>query len=243
MWARIVSIFYALEITKEHGEPAGTEVELFLGGTSMFFPYYKYTTPNATSPSSIWEPADAQSVLAVGAINYSNWETGPQEDFSSQGPTNAWAGSAARIKPDIGGPDGVCGHTYGTTSFFGTSAATPHVAGAAALILSMNPHLTADGLQSFLESNAVDMGLPGKDNLYGWGRLNLNIGNVNIVRDLDDSRSIDLVDAIIALQLLSALNTVNIRSDYVSSGVDVNGDDTIGPAEIIYILQKISKVR
>ncbi len=123
---------------------------------------------------SINEPADAESVLAVGAIDSANWQTGPQEDYSSQGPTNAWAGSSARIKPDIMGPDGVSTFTYGDLSFFGTSAATPHVSGLAALTLSKYPDMTPDELQEFLESNAINMGAAGKDNIYGWGRLKAN---------------------------------------------------------------------
>jgi subtilisin family serine protease len=157
--------------------PVGTKLEIYLGGTSMFSPWNEYDDPYsaiATASSSITEPADAQSVLAVGAINYDNWTTGPQEDFSSQGPTNAWAGSSARIKPDICGPDGVTvsDATYGA-DFQGTSAAAPHVAGAAALILSMDPGLSPDELQDIIESEAINMGAAGKDNIYGWGRLNL----------------------------------------------------------------------
>jgi subtilisin family serine protease len=166
---------YALSVEKMSGIPSGIELEIYLGGRSDFVPFDQYASPIATSSSSLTEPADAQSVLAVGAIDYMNWITGPQERFSSQGPTNAWAGSVARIKPDIMGPDGVSGYTYGDHSFFGTSAAAPHVAGAAALFLNMFPDLSPDELQSFLESSAVDMGVVGKDNEYGWGRLSMDI--------------------------------------------------------------------
>jgi subtilisin family serine protease len=167
--------YYALIVAKKDGEPEGTELELYLGGTSTFVPFYKYSTAITTSSSSIAEPADAESVLAVGAIDYIKWYTGPQEDFSSRGPTNAWAGSSARIKPDIMGPDGVTTSTYGASSFFGTSASAPHVAGAAALILSMYPDWSPDQLQSYIESNAIDMGEAGKDNIYGLGRLNVPV--------------------------------------------------------------------
>lgn len=166
---------FALIVTRKSGEPSGVELELFLGGRCVFIPFDNYSSPIATSPSSIIEPGDAESVFTVGAIDYNNWTTGPQEDFSSQGPTNAWAGSSARIKPDICGPDGVSGYSYGTSSFYGTSASTPHVAGAAALILSMHPHFGPDDLQAAIESAAIDMGASGKDNLYGWGRLRLNM--------------------------------------------------------------------
>jgi hypothetical protein len=165
--------YYALVIVKQAEEPQGTEMEIHLGGTSMFLPYDEsHPYAIATSASSIIEPADAESVFAVGAIDYyMNWETGPQEDFSSQGPTNAWAGSSERIKPDIMGSDGVTTFTYGNSSFLGTSAAAPHVAGLAALILSLDPGLSPDELQSFIETNAIDMGDTGKDNIYGWGRI------------------------------------------------------------------------
>jgi hypothetical protein len=129
------------------------------------------------------EPADAESVVAVGAIRYSDWETGPQEDFSSQGPTNAWAGSGERIKPDISGPDGVTLFTF--DPFLGTSASTPHVAGAAALLLSMYPESGPDELEDLIESSAVDMGDPGKDNLYGWGRLEMDFNSLNNGMDPD----------------------------------------------------------
>jgi len=124
-----------------------------------------------TASSSILEPSDATGVFTAGAISQASWTTGPQETFSSQGPTNAWASSSARIKPDIAGVDGVSNYTYGT--FWGTSASGPHVAAAAALLASIFPDMNADQLQAKLGSESVDMGDVGKDNIYGQGRLNL----------------------------------------------------------------------
>lgn len=179
--------FYALFVGRyDESTPTGTDLEIYLGGTSEFVPFINFDgTPNvsamATSTSSISEPADAESVMAVGAIDYTNWTTGPQEEYSSQGPTNAWNGNSARIKPDIMGPDGVTTYTKGDSSFWGTSAAAPHVAGMAALTLSMNPDMTADELQEFLEINAVDMGNFRKDNIYGHGRINATLFISSIV--------------------------------------------------------------
>ena len=123
--------------------------------------------------SSIIAPANSAKVFTVGAIYHGNWTTGPQESFSSQGPSNASKFAASITKPDIMGPDGVSSYTYGAFYFYGTSAASPHVAGAAALLLSENPTLTADDLQNKLEADAIDIGAAGKDNIYGSGRLNL----------------------------------------------------------------------
>lgn len=54
----------------------------------------------------------------------------------------------------------------------GTSYATPLVAGIAAVLLSINPTLTGDEMMQSLQASAVDMGAPGWDQFFGWGRVN-----------------------------------------------------------------------
>ncbi|MBN1627988.1 MAG: S8 family serine peptidase [Deltaproteobacteria bacterium] len=181
------SYYYALVIKKKEGEDVLTDMEIYLGGTSTFRPFGSFSSAVATSESSVTEPADVDRVLAVGAIFYDDWQNGPKEEFSSQGPTNAWAGKTARIKPDISGPDGVSTYTFGTEGFFGTSASAPHVAGAAALLLSVYPGMSPEELKSFLETNAIDMGDAGNDNLYGYGKLYLPSDNIEPNEDEDDS--------------------------------------------------------
>ena len=126
----------------------------------------------AVASSSLLGPADAAGALAVGAINYNNWTTGPQASYSSQGPTND-----GRKKPDIMGPDNVSSDVYGS-GFTGTSASCAHVAGAAALLLDRYPDFNVEGLWQSLTLTAIDMGTPGKDNIYGHGRLRLDINAV-----------------------------------------------------------------
>ena len=77
------------------------------------------------------------------------------------------------VKPDLMGPDRVDTLSYGPVGFPGTSASGPHVAGAAAVVWSANPTWTAAQVRAFLEGSALDMGAPGKDNVYGHGRLAL----------------------------------------------------------------------
>lgn len=57
-------------------------------------------------------------------------------------------------------------------SITGTSMSSPHVAGLAALMYSLNPDLTPDDIRQFLRDNADDLGDPGFDIYFGWGRIN-----------------------------------------------------------------------
>jgi subtilisin family serine protease len=56
--------------------------------------------------------------------------------------------------------------------WFGTSFASPIAAGVAALVLAVNPNLSASDLVNLMEQTADDLGSPGRDSTYGWGRVN-----------------------------------------------------------------------
>ncbi|MBI3688955.1 MAG: S8 family serine peptidase [Actinobacteria bacterium] len=118
---------------------------------------------------SIGEPADSPYALAVGAVSVS---TNAVESYSSRGPT-----IDGRTKPDIGGYDGVSTVTYGNRGFFGTSAAAPHVAGAAALLAAADPALDAAQIEAELLRRAVPVPGAGANDL-GRGRLSLAPGTV-----------------------------------------------------------------
>jgi subtilisin family serine protease len=67
------------------------------------------------------------------------------------------------------------GNRYGPMS--GTSMATPHVAGAAALLYDAHPRSTAATIRERLDAATVDRGEPGRDPAFGFGRLDLsNVG-------------------------------------------------------------------
>jgi hypothetical protein len=121
---------------------------------------------------SVTEPASAPSVFAAGAVC---WAAVTAEPFSSQGPT-----IDGRIKPDIAGPDNVSSFMYGNftsctgaSGFAGTSAASPHVAGAAALVLGANPTYTPAQIKAHLQTNSTDLGPAGADKAYGSGLVML----------------------------------------------------------------------
>ncbi|HRV92716.1 MAG TPA: S8 family serine peptidase [Anaerolineae bacterium] len=132
---------------------------------------------------SLGNLADAPNAITVAALDSSS--PYPQEDYSSEGPTNGPGGSATGgfIKPDIAAYANVSTESYGTGIFNGTSAATPHVAGAAGLILDARPAFTPAQIQNLLQTRAIDMGSTGKDTRFGYGRLYLGVPLPEIIVD------------------------------------------------------------
>jgi thermitase len=61
----------------------------------------------------------------------------------------------------------------GYVAFSGTSMATPHVAGVAALIAAKNPTWTQAQIRAKLDTSVDDKGAPGRDPQFGFGRVNL----------------------------------------------------------------------
>lgn len=110
-------------------------------------------------------PAAYPHVLAVTATGIDDRVTG----FSTTGDFVDIAAPGSGVWSTLWTPDD--GDTYGYAS--GTSAACPHVAGAAALLLTLHPELSADQIGELLQASADDLGAPSKDAEYGAGRLNL----------------------------------------------------------------------
>ena len=106
----------------------------------------------ATPEGSVTDPGSHPHVFTVGAVLADGYRQNEVETFSSQGPTAAGA-----EKPDIAGPDGLTTSAYGQRRFYGTSAATPAVTGALALMLSEDPTLTPREAAIALQGSAIAM--------------------------------------------------------------------------------------
>jgi hypothetical protein len=154
------------------GQNFGIVIQKFDAATSprmdLFVDDPQHPLQFQTAAGSILEPGSSPNAMAAGAIC---WQTDGLEFFSSRGPNIAGV-----VKPDIAGQDAASSPVYGAASgcnagFLGTSAAAPHVAGAAALVKEANPGFNPAQLQSFLEGRALDLGGVGEDNSFGWGRL------------------------------------------------------------------------
>ncbi|MEV4142698.1 S8 family serine peptidase [Amycolatopsis sp. NPDC049691] len=78
-------------------------------------------------------------------------------------------GGEVRNKPEITAADGVQTSVTGFNPFFGTSAAAPHAAAIASLVLSGNPGLPPSEVREALINTAIDIETPGRDNFTGAG--------------------------------------------------------------------------
>jgi len=116
----------------------------------------------AMAETSISMPAESDLVLGIGATY---WETDELESYSGQGPT-----LDGRLKPDLAAPS-VVSIAASENAFNGTSAAAPHAAGAAALVLQAYPDFKPEQVFGFFQERALDLGAEGADPQFGYGRL------------------------------------------------------------------------
>lgn len=125
-----------------------------------------------TASFAIFGHPGVAEAVAVGAVDVHDPGLNDVEPFSSGGPTLIYVPAfERRAKPDLVAFDGVLTTVPGFGVFYGTSAAAPHSAAVAALLLSKNPFLTPADVQRILTSTSVDIGAPGRDDLAGAGRL------------------------------------------------------------------------
>ncbi|MBN2372940.1 S8 family serine peptidase [bacterium] len=154
-----------------------------------------------------------EKVIAVGATRYdetlsyySNY--GPSLDIVAPG------GDTSVDQNGDGYVDGVLQQTFQKIGwritwnyyfFQGTSMATPHVAGVAALLISNGTAATPQEVRAAIQETAEDLGAPGRDDTYGWG----------------------LVDAYTALNYAPVPNNPPVASIAVTSGAVYNETEDI----------------
>ncbi len=124
----------------------------------------------AVPDGSVATPADAAGALAVGAVPWQGVEPAP---YSSRGPT-----LDGRAKPDLVGPTYVTANVLfpGTA---GTSAASAHVAGVAALVrderAALGQPIDVASLRVDITGRARDLGTPGPDAGTGAGMARYDV--------------------------------------------------------------------
>ncbi len=144
-------------ITAEAGtDPAGITGWLYSPGGME--------AESRTLGPSLSLPGDADGAFTVGA-----WlpDDGQLAAYSSRGPTDD-----GRLKPDVVAPADVSTTSWGERSFRGSSAATPHATGLAALwVESTGERGNPKAFAEWARAGAADGGAAGPDVAWGWGTL------------------------------------------------------------------------
>jgi Subtilase family len=171
----------------------------FDGPNPQFIKYVRFGGANVTinefdsQSSTLYGHANASGAAAVGAAFYGDtpdFGVFPPllEPFSSAGSTPIIFDTAGqrlatpqiRLKPEIVAPDGsnttffipgLDAERDGFPNFFGTSAAAPHAAAVAALMLQAAATTAPQRVYEILETTAIDMGPPGFDFDSGFGLI------------------------------------------------------------------------
>ena len=124
---------------------------------------------NDAKDVSRYYPAAFPEVVTVGATG----ENGDLLYFSNTGDAVDVCAPGEKIISSA--PDNATG------SKSGTSMASPLVASAAAMLLMENPARTPAEIEGIIQNNTCDLGLPGKDKLFGYGET--SFGNYEINPD------------------------------------------------------------
>ncbi|MHC4627269.1 MAG: S8 family peptidase, partial [Planctomycetota bacterium] len=146
---------------------------------------------------------ERSDVIAVGAtddhdrrLSFSNYGPGLDIVAPAGDAVNLWV-----MTTDITGIEGYLTTDY--TGFSHTSGACPIVAGVAALILSVEPELTSEEVRHFLTRSAKDLGDAGRDDYYGWGRVDAQAALDMVLAeraDLNNNWKVDFEDLVMLIE-------------------------------------------
>ena len=196
--------FIDVFVKKRSGQSRRLELFVFGG----------HVLEHGVEEGGVVQHAAAKGVLAVGAVDEADPGNDDIEPFSNQGPSRIYFPTEEiRMKPDVVASDGVSVTGSGgfPSPFFGTSAAAPHVAGIAALLVqaqrladpTMTKKQVADAVAQKIKDTAIDLGSTGHDNQTGYGRA----------------------DAMAGVESLNQLSATTFTVDSTGDGADGNSSD------------------
>lgn len=169
-------VLNGIDYASAHG---ASVINLSLGGTldpasvAAFQPTYDaaaaagvvvVAAAGNTGDATIEYPGAFNHVISVAATDDATSNPNGIASFSTRNAFVDIAAPGTHIASTV--PDG---SGYGIGS--GTSMAAPHVAAVAALVRSVHPNWTVDQVEADLEQTAVDLGTAGRDDLFGYGRI------------------------------------------------------------------------
>nr|WP_299418714.1 S8 family serine peptidase [uncultured Emticicia sp.] len=167
---------------------------------------------NDPSWQIITAPADADSVLAIGAVT----RTGNYASFSSRGNS-----ADGRTKPDVvavGSGTALCNISGFASTSYGTSFSAPLVAGLVAGFWQANPHLTAQEVTYCIRKSGHQFTTP--DMLLGYGYANFSRANTIAQNELSIS-AIEPNADLVSIKILPS-NKANIEIRFSNSLINNN---------------------
>ncbi len=130
--------------------------------------------------SIVSRPANNHHVIAVGAIDAAK----NIQSYSNQGPEVEFVAPGASVNSTIPGGN------YKLSS--GTSMAAPHVSGTLALMLSYDQALNNTEARSILQQTVEDLGGEGRDNIFGFGMINVTHA-IEIIEEMNTNSTSTIV--------------------------------------------------
>ena len=155
-------------------------------GTPMSIKTRGVTSGHNAGKNTVGMAATYWNSARTGTKPFVGGAANPTEVFSSDGPRKifynpdgaaitpgnvlfATNGGQTLVKPDLTAADGASSKTPGFLPFFGTSAASPHAAGIAALVKSARPDYTNAQIRTAMIATALDIRAAGTDRDSGFG--------------------------------------------------------------------------
>lgn len=163
----------------------------------------------------------------------------PIANSSSRGPSICINGNTELlIKPEVVAPGTNVRSASGTNGYAnltGTSMAAPHVAGAVLLLKEAFPYLSGSDILRAIYYSATDLGVPGEDNIFGNGLMNLEAAFNYLVAQNNVPARPNYGDYNVRAQALVQPATI-VCSDSIQPQISfVNlGDSIVSAATIFY---------
>lgn len=189
-------------------------------------------------------------VIAVGATRYDT-QKAPYSNYGAGLDVMAPGGDTSVDQNGDGYVDGVLQNTFNPNTknrkdfgywfFQGTSMATPHVAGVAALVISKGSAVTPVDVRKAIETTARDLGVQGWDSTYGWGLVDAKAALQYSPVPPDLAPSISITNPLNNARVLGSVVITAQASDdnstpFVEFYLDQTliGTDTVAPYEALW---------